>query len=89
MNCSQPHVHAARFGVAVDPAYTEGAVYLKSIGINNPAEIAKVLDIAMNPNSLFIDVSAKRGGRNASVSLPHFEPCPQMVERHGGAHDRL
>lgn len=51
----------------MDPAYTNGAAYLKTIGFTNPADIARVLDIAMNPNTLFITLEGKRS-KNASVS---------------------
>lgn len=37
-----------RSGLTIDPAYTNGAAYLKTIGIVNPAEVARVLDIAMS-----------------------------------------
>lgn len=51
----------------IDPAYTSGAAFLKTIGFTNPAEIARVLDIAMNPNSMFIDHTLRKGSKNASV----------------------
>jgi len=37
-----------------DPAYLEGSEFLRSLGMTNQAEIARVLDIATNPDSLFL-----------------------------------
>lgn len=54
--------------VGADPAYVNGAAYLKTIGITNQAEIARVLDIAMNPDSLFLSYGDGRRTKNASVS---------------------
>ncbi len=52
-----------------DAAYREGAAYLRTLGIDTQTEITRVLDIAMNPNSLFADrqTNKMRSG-NASVS---------------------
>jgi hypothetical protein len=44
------------------------ATYLKSIGFVNQAEVARVLDIATNPNSLFVQYNDAKRSRNASVS---------------------
>eukprot|EP01023_Acetabularia_acetabulum_P030756 TRINITY_DN2895_c0_g1_i1.p2 TRINITY_DN2895_c0_g1~~TRINITY_DN2895_c0_g1_i1.p2 ORF type:complete len:213 (+),score=25.39 TRINITY_DN2895_c0_g1_i1:173-811(+) len=44
----------------VDPMYQEGAAFLQSLGIVNPGEIARILDIAMNPNSLFLDKQTRK-----------------------------
>lgn len=53
-----------------DPAYLNGAAYLKTIGVTNQAEVARVLDIAMNPDSLFLSYGDGRRTKNASVSAP-------------------
>lgn len=50
-----------------DPAYVAAATYLKSIGFTNQAEVARVLDIAMNPNSLFVQYNDAKRSRNASA----------------------
>lgn len=49
-----------------DPAYVEGGEFLKSLGMTNQAEISRILDIAMNPDSLFLSPSERRMS-NASV----------------------
>ncbi|GIL79021.1 hypothetical protein Vretimale_70 [Volvox reticuliferus] len=51
----------------VDPAYLNGAAYLKTIGFTNQAEVARVLDIAMNPDSLFLSYGDGRRTKNASA----------------------
>ncbi|GFR42696.1 hypothetical protein Agub_g3618, partial [Astrephomene gubernaculifera] len=51
----------------VDPAYIDGAAYLKTIGFTNQAEVARVLDIAMNPDSLFLSYGDGRRTKNASA----------------------
>ncbi|KAG2434524.1 hypothetical protein HYH02_012191 [Chlamydomonas schloesseri] len=51
----------------VDPAYLNGASYLKTIGFTNQAEVARVLDIAMNPDSLFLSYGDGRRTKNASA----------------------
>ncbi|KAG2423385.1 hypothetical protein HXX76_015351 [Chlamydomonas incerta] len=51
----------------VDPAYLNGATYLKTIGFTNQAEVARVLDIAMNPDSLFLSYGDGRRTKNASA----------------------
>ena len=50
-----------------DPAYVKGSEFLKSIGFTNQAEIARVLDIAMNPNSLFVTFRDRKRAVNANV----------------------
>lgn len=45
---------------APDPAYVEGGEFLKSLGMTNQAEISRVLDIAMNPDSLFLSPKERR-----------------------------
>ncbi|KIY95288.1 hypothetical protein MNEG_12675 [Monoraphidium neglectum] len=50
-----------------DPVYVAAATYLKSIGFVNQAEVARVLDIATNPNSLFVQYNDAKRSRNASA----------------------
>lgn len=50
-----------------DPVYVAAATFLKSIGFTNQAEVARVLDIAMNPNSLFVQYNDAKRSRNASA----------------------
>eukprot|EP00210_Caulerpa_lentillifera_P005735 g5483.t1 len=45
---------------APDPAYVEGGEFLKSLGMTNQAEISRVLDVAMNPDSLFLSPKERR-----------------------------
>ena len=49
------------------PHYAEGAEYLRSLGFRNASEISRVLDIAMNPNSLYLKDRHKRRSVNSSV----------------------
>eukprot|EP00879_Flechtneria_rotunda_P011513 GHRR01012026.1.p1 GENE.GHRR01012026.1~~GHRR01012026.1.p1 ORF type:complete len:160 (+),score=40.37 GHRR01012026.1:413-892(+) len=51
----------------VDPVYLNAANYLKTIGFTNTAEIARILDIAMNPNSLFVQYNDAKRSKNASA----------------------
>ncbi|PNH11459.1 hypothetical protein TSOC_001684 [Tetrabaena socialis] len=51
----------------VDPAYINGAAYLRTVGFVNQAEVARVLDIAMNPDSLFLSYGDGRRTKNASA----------------------
>eukprot|EP00877_Chromochloris_zofingiensis_P002313 jgi/Chrzof1/12082/Cz06g20210.t1 len=51
----------------VDPVYLAGATFLKGIGMKNTAEIARVLDIAMNPNSLFVQYNDAKRSKNANA----------------------
>ncbi|MEW5302561.1 MAG: hypothetical protein WDW38_002292 [Sanguina aurantia] len=43
------------------------------MGIMNQAEIARILDVAMNPNSLFVSFSDGKRARNASARLLDVE----------------
>lgn len=55
----------------VTSGYSEGSAFLRELGFDNPAEIARVLDIAMNPKSLFVTFRDKKRATNSSVrSLP-------------------
>ena len=51
------------------PHYAEGAEYLRSLGFRNASEISRVLDIAMNPNSLYLKDRHKRRSVNSSVGI--------------------
>lgn len=50
----------------VDDGYRAASEYLRLLGLNNTAEIGRILDIAMNPNSLF-SASRDEKRRNALV----------------------
>lgn len=71
----------------VDPAYLAGAAYLKTIGFTNQAEVARVLDIAMNPNSLFLSYGDGRRTRNASARKldvdADMRPVVEFMRMHG------
>ncbi|GMH45525.1 hypothetical protein BSKO_13482 [Bryopsis sp. KO-2023] len=54
-------------GGDVDEAYVKGGEYLRSLGMTNQAEIARVLDIAMNPNSLFVSFRDSKRANNANA----------------------
>jgi len=56
-----------------DRAYRNGAVFLRTLGITSQTELTRVLDLAMNPNSLFRDNSTKLRGNNASARLLDVE----------------
>lgn len=53
----------------LDQAYQEGGAFLRSIGFEANAEISRILDVAMNPNSLFVTLRDKKRAGNASVSI--------------------
>jgi hypothetical protein len=55
------------------PAYEAGAAFLRELGMDQSAEIARVLDIAMNPNSLFVSFRDKKRAVNANVRLRRSE----------------
>ena len=57
-----------------------GAEYLRSLGFSNTAEIARVLDIAMNPNSLYSKFRDRKRSVNAFVSSS-MTLCLQMCLR--------
>lgn len=64
-------VLCAALSGAVDSAYQQGADFLrKRVGLENPAIIAKTLDVAMNPNSLFVSFRDKKRSKNANVCAP-------------------
>ncbi|KAL0021386.1 hypothetical protein WJX77_010953 [Trebouxia sp. C0004] len=49
------------------PHYAEGAQFLKSIGFQHTSEISRVLDVAMNPNSLYLKDRHKRRAVNVNA----------------------
>jgi hypothetical protein len=58
---------------AVDPAYQQGVAFLrKRVGLENAAVIARTLDVAMNPNSLFVSFRDKKRSKNANVCAPSY-----------------
>jgi hypothetical protein len=67
-------LHACRTALDVgrrselDQAYQEGGAFLRSIGFEANAEISRILDVAMNPNSLFVTLRDKKRAGNAAVS---------------------
>jgi hypothetical protein len=66
---------------AVDPAYQQGVAFLrKRVGLENAAVIARTLDVAMNPNSLFVSFRDKKRSKNANVRAPsNHLPSPSML----------
>lgn len=44
-------------------------MYLQSLGIESKGEIARILDIAMNPNSLFFTLRDKKRAINIHVRI--------------------
>lgn len=52
----------------LDAGYRAATEYLRLLGLNNTAEIGRILDIAMNPNSLF-SASRDEKRKNALVCL--------------------
>ncbi|KAF8058891.1 MTERF6 [Scenedesmus sp. PABB004] len=77
-----PEAQSARgSGLAgqVDPTYLAAAAYLKQIGLTNTAEIARVLDIATNPNSLFVQYNDAKRSVNANARPLSVEQDMQPV----------
>ena len=59
-----------------EPAhYVEGSQYLKSLGFQHASEVARVLDVAMNPTSIYLQNKHKRRAVNVSVSVEAMRPC--------------
>jgi hypothetical protein len=50
-----------------EPAHAAAADFLRSVGFTSPAELARVLDIATNPNSLFVSYNDPKRSKNASA----------------------
>lgn len=62
----------------VDATYQACSKYLRSLGIENRAELARILDIAMNPNSLFHTFRDDKRDSNPFVSYPlSSHACPR------------
>lgn len=59
----------------MDPVYAAAADYLRTVGFTNAAELARVLDVAMNPNSLFATFSDPKRSRNANVRARRPVQC--------------
>eukprot|EP00884_Botryococcus_braunii_P001199 jgi/Botrbrau1/1107/Bobra.0162s0008.1 len=57
--------------------YKAGSEYLQTLGFSNKAEIGRILDVAMNPRSLFSGSRDKR--RNANARLLDVEEDMQPV----------
>mmetsp|Transcript_18814 Transcript_18814/g.32115 ORF Transcript_18814/g.32115 Transcript_18814/m.32115 type:complete len:221 (-) Transcript_18814:393-1055(-) len=70
----------AKWAPTVDPAYVEGATYLQMMGLSNQAEVARVLDVAMNPNSLFMDMHSMRSRNSSARSLSVEKDMQPVVE---------
>ena len=58
-----------------DPAYVEGGDFLRSIGMRNQAEISRILDVAMNPDSLFLPPVQRRRSTAGVRSSPLYLRC--------------
>ena len=52
-----------------DSTYARASAYLKSVGFTNAAELARVLDVAMNPNSLYVSYNDAKRSKNANVRV--------------------
>ncbi|EIE21495.1 hypothetical protein COCSUDRAFT_56708 [Coccomyxa subellipsoidea C-169] len=57
----------------LDQAYQEGGAFLRSIGFEANSEISRILDVAMNPNSLFVTLRDKKRAGNASARRLNVE----------------
>ena len=67
---------------SVDPDYLAAASYLSEVGFTNKTEIARVLDIAMNPNSMFVAVSVNANARPLTVEAD-MQPVVQFLRSRG------
>jgi hypothetical protein len=67
---------------SVDPDYLAAASYLSEVGFTNKTEIARVLDIAMNPNSMFVAVSVNANARPLTVEAD-MQPVVQFLQSRG------
>lgn len=69
------------------PHYAEGSQFLKSIGFQNVSEISRVLDIAMNPNSLYMKDRHKRRSVNVNARRlsvqEDMQPVCQFLQSQG------
>jgi len=66
----------------VDPSYLSAASYLAEVGFANKTEIARVLDIAMNPNSLFVQASVNVNARPLTVE-EDMRPVVEFLQVQG------
>ena len=62
-------------GAATEEAYRAGAEFLRTIGIESQGEIMRVLDVAMNKNSLFGRHRDKKRAINVNVRLSKRLQC--------------
>lgn len=67
---------------SVDPVYLAAATYMAEIGFTNKTEIARVLDIAMNPNSMFVQASVNANARPLSVE-GDMRPVVEFLQSKG------
>ena len=63
----------------IDVAYQEGAEYLQTLGIESKGEVARILDIAMNPNSLFLTLRDKKRAVNSYVRVLCARSKPSIM----------
>lgn len=66
----------------VDPDYLTAASYLSEVGFTNKTEIARVLDVAMNPNSLFVQASVNASARPLTVDAD-MKPVVEYLQSQG------
>jgi hypothetical protein len=66
----------------VDPDYLTAASYLAEVGFTNKTEIARVLDVAMNPNSLFVQASVNASARPLTVDAD-MKPVVEYLQSQG------
>jgi hypothetical protein len=66
----------------VDPDYLAAASYLSEVGFTNKTEIARVLDVAMNPNSLFVTASVNANARPLTVEAD-MKPVVDFLQSRG------
>lgn len=66
----------------MDPDYLAAASYLAEVGFTNKTEIARVLDVAMNPNSLFVQASVNANARPLTVETD-MRPVVEFLQAQG------
>lgn len=76
-----PPKHAGMQG-QIDPGYLQAASYLAEVGFTNKTEIARVLDIAMNPSSLFVQASVNVNARPLTVEAD-MRPVVEYLQSQG------
>lgn len=72
----------------VDSAYQQGADFLrKRLNLENPSVLARTLDVAMNPDSLFVSFRDKKRSKNANARRlsveEDMEPVVAFLEGQG------